>query len=69
MSDQEDSTRKQYKVKCCDCSGEVTFVEPRPQDQPVFYHTLPYCKRFERTETADQLADYVRDCRIKVTAN
>lgn len=50
-------------VKCCDCSGSVTFVVPKsPKDYPTFFHTMPKCKRFDSTNTPDAIVKYLQDC-------
>lgn len=50
-------------LPCCGCSGKVTFEVPKsPQDHPTFFHTMPPCERFDRTNTADGVVRYLRDC-------
>jgi len=50
-------------VPCCACPGEVTFVVPKTDlDRPTMFHTVPYCARFNETNTADGIVQYLRDC-------
>jgi len=50
-------------VRCCACSGVVSFVVPKSDsDYPTMYHTMPYCGRFDSTNTADAIVTYLRDC-------
>lgn len=52
------------QVKCCACSGTVTFVSPEgPESHPTFFHTLPECERFRATNDVDALLKYTQDCR------
>lgn len=51
-------------LPCCACAGKVSFATPETTAHPTFFHTMPFCARFEETNTADDLATYVRDCRI-----
>jgi len=52
----------QITVRCCGCSGEVTFVAPKADDRPTMFHTMPYCARFDETNTPDGIVQYLRDC-------
>ena len=50
-------------VRCCGCAGKVTFVVPKADaDRPTMFHTIPYCARFDETNTAAGIVDYLRDC-------
>jgi len=50
-------------VRCCGCSGEVTFVIPKTDsDRPTMFHTMPYCARFDETNTSQGIVKYLRDC-------
>jgi hypothetical protein len=49
-------------IRCCACKGMVTFKAPRENDRPTFFHTMPYCERFDQTNTADAVIQYFRDC-------
>ncbi len=54
-------------LPCVGCTGKVTFsVET---ERPTFFHTMPYCKRFDATNTADDLIVYMRDCGAKLKVN
>jgi hypothetical protein len=54
----------QITVRCCACTGTVTFQAPRsdPEDRPTFFHTIPACKRFDETNTVEGVVQYLRDC-------
>lgn len=62
MSEPKPPTRT--TIRCCACRGYVTFQSPtdEPGDRPTFFHTIPYCKRFDETNTADGIIQYMRDC-------
>lgn len=63
-------THEGVTVPCCGCSGKVTFVVPKANsDHPTLLHTMPYCKRFEETNTGDDIVKYVQDCRIALEGN
>lgn len=51
-------------LRCCACSGKVTFEAPKADaaSRPTFFHTMPYCERFDRTNTTEELLQYIRDC-------
>lgn len=51
-----------FEIPCCGCTGTVIFVEPEPDGQPTFFHTMPYCARFDQTNTVDDIIKYMRDC-------
>lgn len=51
-------------VPCCACVGRVTFALPTKDERISFFHTKPLCYRFDATNTADAVADYLRDCRL-----
>lgn len=60
---------KETTLPCCDCSGTVSFVHPdnsKSGGQPTFFHTMPYCKRFDDTNTTDAIIQYMRDCANKI---
>jgi hypothetical protein len=51
-------------VPCCACTGRVTFAMPESDDdRTAFFHTMPYCARFDQTNTPDAVVQYLRDCR------
>ena len=54
----------QVTLRCCGCHGEVTFVVPKKDgsDRPTMFHTMPYCARFDETNTAAAVVQYFRDC-------
>lgn len=49
-------------LPCCACAGKVSFATPETTDSPTFFHTMPMCKRFDDTNTADDVVQYLRDC-------
>jgi hypothetical protein len=49
-------------IRCCGCAGEVTFISPTDNARPTFFHTIPACKRFDETNTAMGIVEYMRDC-------
>jgi hypothetical protein len=53
-------------IRCCACPGTVIFQHPtgEPDDHPTFFHTMPYCKRFDAVNTQDELVRYMRDCQL-----
>ena len=55
---------KSVTVRCCACAGQVTFEEPGEEadSRPTFLHTMPYCSRFDQTNTVDDIIKYMRDC-------
>jgi len=57
----------QIRMNCSDCSGEVIFVIPSETgtDRPTLFHTMPYCQRFDDTNTVKQIIQYYRDCGTK----
>lgn len=52
------------QLPCCACTGKVSFGTPETTTHPTFFHTMPYCKRFDATNTQDELVNYIRDCRL-----
>jgi len=57
------SVPDQITIRCCGCSGEVTFVVPKTDDDyPTMMHTVPMCGRFDETNTAEGIVQYMRDC-------
>jgi len=59
----DELVRKQVTLRCCACAGQVTFVIPeRDDDRPTFFHTMPYCARFDDVKTPDDVVSYFRDC-------
>jgi hypothetical protein len=49
-------------LPCCACDGKVSFATPETTTNPTFFHTIPYCKRFDDTNTTDDVVQYLRDC-------
>lgn len=49
-------------LPCCACAGKVSFTDPDTTQDVSFLHTMPYCVRFEETNTADDLVQYLKDC-------
>jgi len=50
------------QVPCCACPGVVSFATPEATPNPTFFHTLPYCQRFDATNSAADLVQYLKDC-------
>jgi hypothetical protein len=50
-------------VKCCGCSGQVTFTLPLNDDEPAaMTHTPLACKRHYEVSTPDEVIRYFREC-------
>lgn len=50
------------ELPCCACEGRVSFGTPETTDRPTFFHTTPYCERFNATDTPMQMVDYMQEC-------
>ena len=57
------------ELPCCACNGRVSFATPETTKNPTLFHTIPYCERFETTDTAMQVVEYMRECREKSELN
>lgn len=53
-------------LPCCGCDGTATFTPEG--EHPTFFHSMPFCERFNSTNTADQLSIYMRECGDKALA-
>lgn len=51
-------------LPCCACPGKVSFATPETTTHPTFFHTIPYCTRFDSVNTGEAFVEYVRDCRL-----
>lgn len=47
MADEYDSV----PFPCCACDGTVIFTDQG--EHPTFFHTMPYCERFNATNTTE----------------
>lgn len=53
---------KVHTLPCCACAGKVSFADPETTENSTFFHTMPYCVRFEATNTGADLVQYLKDC-------
>jgi hypothetical protein len=58
---------EQVTLPCAGCSGRATFTPEG--ERPTFFHTVPYCERFDRVHSIDDLFAYMRDCFAKAGIN
>ena len=56
-------------LPCCACAGKVSFATPETTENPTFFHTMPYCSRFDSTNTAMDVVQYMRDCNDALERN
>ena len=50
-------------LPCAACDGKATFTAEG--ERPTFFHTIPYCRRFDETNDVDSLLRYWKDCVAK----
>lgn len=47
-------------LPCSGCGGKATFTSEG--ERPTFFHTMPYCERFNGVNTIAELTTYMREC-------
>ena len=59
--------RDAITLPCSGCGGQATFTPHG--ERPTFFHTMPFCERFDRVKTIAELTEYMHECQRKSNTN